>query len=70
MMDEGTVSLWLGKASNEECVQWSLLVEFSEDGDFLGSPFSQGFRIEYYEDSTREFEFFDRELTRGHLITR
>lgn len=59
MEEEGTVSLWVGKAISREELERVLEVSFSDDGDFLGSEFSRAFGIDYYEDSTREAEVHD-----------
>jgi hypothetical protein len=60
MEEEGAVSLWLGTANSREAFEEMLEVSFSEDGDFLGSPFSRAFGIEYYEEGLKEAEYFDQ----------
>lgn len=59
MQAEGLVSLWLGSANSRAAFDAALVAEFSLDGDFLGSPFSRGFGIGYYDDATREAVFFE-----------
>lgn len=60
MEEEGTVSLWLGTATSRGALEEAMEVTFSEDGDFLGSPFSRAFGIEYYDEGLREAEYFDQ----------
>lgn len=55
----GRVSLWVGNATSRAAFDAALLAAFSADGEFLGSPFSRGFSIGYYEDGLREAEYFD-----------
>ena len=54
----GVVSLWVGSASSEDAFLRALHATFSEDGDFVGSPFSLGFEIGYYDDVEREAAYF------------
>lgn len=57
---DGMVSLWVGSAISRGAFDEALLASFSPDGDFLGSPFSRGFGIDYYEDSLREAVYYPR----------
>jgi hypothetical protein len=54
MTVEGMVSLWLGNAGTKDAFSEVLRVEFSEDGDFLGSKFSRGFGVGYYDEGLKE----------------
>jgi hypothetical protein len=38
--EPGVVSLWFGRAESKAAFDAAILAAFSEDGDFLGSPFS------------------------------
>jgi len=60
MEAEGKVSLWFGHASSAKSFWNALEVEFSDDGDFLGSEFSRAFGIGYYDDALREAEFTEK----------
>lgn len=59
MEAHGVVSLWLGHADSRSAFDEALVAELSPDGDFLGSAFSKGFGVGYYEDATREAVFFE-----------
>jgi len=59
MQEDGMASLWVGTARSSEVLEWAMKVAFSEDGDFLGSPFSRAFAVDYYEEGLREAAFFD-----------
>jgi len=56
---EGVVSLWTGQLKSASVLRRVLKVEFSPDGDFLGSEFSRAFGVEYYEDVSTESEYFE-----------
>jgi Immunity protein 22 len=60
MEEEGAVSLWLGTSNSIDEFEKALDVTFSQDGDFLGSPFSRAFGIDYYEEGLREAEYYDQ----------
>lgn len=57
MRIDGVVSMWIGSARSRDALDRALHASFSEDGDFLGSPFSRGFDLGYYDDAMREAEF-------------
>jgi hypothetical protein len=57
MEEEGTVSLWLGRASSKESFDALLKTSYSEDGDFLGSPFSRAFAVGWYDEGFREAKY-------------
>jgi len=63
MEKDHVVSLWLGRATSADDFWNALEVEFSEDGDFVGSAFSKAFGIEYYEDGLREAQHFHGPVT-------
>jgi hypothetical protein len=50
---DDVVSLWLGAAAARSLFDEALDVVFSEDGDFLGSPFSSAFGIGCCDDGSR-----------------
>jgi hypothetical protein len=60
MEHEGIVSLWVGRAASRDALDDALAVEFSEEGDFVGSPFSRGFAIDYYDEGDEEAEYAAR----------
>lgn len=63
------MSLWLGRSESAAAFWKALEVEFSEDGDFLGSDFSRAFGIEYYEEGLREAAIFESlESTLAQLV--
>lgn len=57
MEQDGVVSLWIGNAASSEELDNALLVSFSEDGDFLGSPFSRALQLGYYDAGVVEVGF-------------
>ena len=59
MRKQGIVSLWLGKTQDVQEFEKALEVAFSEDGEFLGSQFSNAFNLGYYSDVEREAELVD-----------
>ena len=59
MEEQGTVSLWLGRAKSADALWAALDVQFSDDGDSIGSEFSRAFGIDCYDDALREAEFYD-----------
>jgi hypothetical protein len=63
MNEDGTVSLWLGNAPSREAFDEALDVQFSEDGDFLGSRFSRAFNIGYYDEGLKEAEYREQPAT-------
>ena len=50
MSREDSVSLWLGVVESEQFLGDFKRVSYSEDGDFLGSPFTHVFKIECYDE--------------------
>jgi len=52
----GSVSLWIGITESGEYLDSLMEVQYSEDGDFEGSRFSNYFKIARYEDDFREAE--------------
>jgi hypothetical protein len=57
--EKGWVSLWLGQAVSADALEGAMTIEYSEEGDFLGSEFSRRLRIEFYDDDFREAEMLD-----------
>ncbi|MDQ3036190.1 MAG: immunity 22 family protein [Myxococcota bacterium] len=62
------MSLWAGTAASEDAFELVLEVGFSEDGDFLGSPFSRAFGIDYYDEGLREAEYFQEPSDRLEVL--
>lgn len=50
MRKEDSVSLWLGVVESEQSLGDFKRVSYSEDGDFLGSPFTHAFKLDYYDE--------------------
>jgi hypothetical protein len=65
MEEEGIVSVWIGEAATAEDFEQATSVSFSEDGDFLGSKFSQALNIGYFDSGLIEAEY--REAPCGSL---
>ena len=59
MTDEGFVSAWIGNATSRDVLDRAVEVEYSEDGDLLGSPFSRAFGIGRYDDDVREVHYHE-----------
>lgn len=65
MQEEGIVSVWIGEAASAEDFEQATTVSFSEDGEFLGSKFSQSLNIGYFDSGLIEAEY--REAPCGSL---
>ena len=59
MGEQGAVSLFLGTAASAGAFWSAVEVQYSEDGDFLGSRFSRAFGIDFFDEDYHEAEFYD-----------
>jgi hypothetical protein len=72
MRDEGVVSLWVGESDSPDALDAYLQVGYSEDGDFIPSPFARDFGIRYYDEDFREAQHYEepsrsvRDLLKGY----
>jgi hypothetical protein len=72
MQEEGVVSLWIGHADSSDALDAYLLTGYSEDGDFIPSPFARDFGIGYHDEDFREAQHYEnpsrfvRVLLRGY----
>jgi hypothetical protein len=57
MSAENYVSLWVGVCRSRKSLEDFVKTSFSDDGDFLGSPFSRAFDIGRYDESLLEAEY-------------
>ena len=72
MQEKGVVSLWVGQADSPDALDAYLLVDYSEDGDLIQSPFARDFGIRYYDEDFREAQHYEkpsrsvRDLLKGY----
>ncbi len=72
MREEEMVSLWVGHVESSNALDAYMVVGYSEDGDFIPSPFAKDFGIGYYDDDFREAQYYQnpsrsvRDLLRGY----
>jgi len=72
MQEEGVVSLWIGQADSSDALDAYMQTGYSDDGDFIPSPFAKDFGIRYYDEDFREAQHYEkpsrsvRELLRGY----
>lgn len=45
-----SIALWLGRASSSAVLQGALVVDYSPDGESLGSAFGRAFKVSYDDD--------------------
>lgn len=60
MQAQGAVSLWVGQADTSGALDAYLQVGYSDDGDFIPSPFARDFGIRYYDEDFREAQHYER----------
>jgi immunity protein 22 of polymorphic toxin system len=63
MEEQGTVSLWIGRAPSEAALDAAVEVSSSEDGDFLGCDFSRAFGIDYFDQDYIEAVYREKSST-------
>lgn len=68
MKKEGMVSLWLGDSESFDRLNSFLKIEFSEDGDPLGSEFSRELGLEYIDEDFSESECVGRTHSLGEAL--
>lgn len=59
----GVVSLWVGKVDTKEHFDEMLRVYISDNGEYLGSRFTRGFGIDFYDEGFQEAEFVARAVS-------
>jgi hypothetical protein len=70
MIEDKAVSLWVGHADSSESLRAYLRATYSEDGDFIQSPFARDFGIRYYDEDFAEAEYFEEATDSLRLLLR
>ena len=60
MPEEHMVSLWAGRADSSQAFKAFLLTGYTEDGDYIPSPFVRDFGIKYYDEDFREAQYYEK----------
>jgi len=68
MEEEGTVSVWIGRAVGETEWAKAIEIETSLDGETWGSPFTRAFGIDFYDDDFQEAMYYPRGRARLDLF--
>jgi hypothetical protein len=59
MKEDGVVSLWVGEAGSRDALDKYLQTGYSEEGDFIPSPFARDFSMHYYDEDLREARYYE-----------